>query len=92
VELADLPVLSTGDLREDVAVCRRRIEARDLEVLVLDQTRPDIGLPVVRVLVPGLRFFRPRFAAGRLYQVPPTLGWLDAAPTEASLNPVPFFL
>ena len=25
------------------------------EVLVLDLTRPDIGLPVARVIVPGLR-------------------------------------
>ena len=42
-----------------------------LDFLVLDQTRPDIGVPVVRVIVPGLRHFYRRFApTGRLYDVP----------------------
>ena len=92
MKLSDRLSLATPDLREDVEECRRRIEAQGLEFLVLDQTRPDVGLPVARVIVPGLRFFRPRFGAGRLYQVPSTLGWLEAAPSEEALNPVPFFL
>src|SRR3569623_1897322 len=34
---------------------------RGLEVLVLDQARGDVGLPVVKVIIPGLRhFWRPR--------------------------------
>ena len=39
-------------------------------MLVLNQTRPDIGLPVVKVIIPGLRHFWSRFGAGRLYDVP----------------------
>jgi hypothetical protein len=33
----------------------RPLRARNLDVTVLDHTRPDIGFPVARVVVPGLR-------------------------------------
>ena len=58
-----------------------------MEVLVLDQTRSDIGIPVARVIVPEMRHFWPRFAPGRLYDVPVEMGWLDAPHAEADLNP-----
>ena len=45
-----------------------------LDFLVLDQTRPDIEVPVARVIVPGLRHFYRRFAPGRLYDVPIKIG------------------
>jgi ribosomal protein S12 methylthiotransferase accessory factor len=82
----------TDDLRDDVLLCQELVERHGMEMLVLDQTRPDIGLPVVKVFVPGLRPFRARFAPGRLYEVPPVLGWLDAPLTEEQLNPVHMFL
>ena len=62
------------------------------ELLVLDQTRADIGLPVVKVIVPGLRPFWARFAPGRLYDVPVRLGRLAAPTRYEDLNPVPLFL
>jgi ribosomal protein S12 methylthiotransferase accessory factor len=68
------------------------MERHSLEVLVADQTRPDIGLPVVKVLVPGLRHFWPRYAPGRLYDVPVHLGWLAAPTAEEDLNPLGMFL
>jgi len=49
-------------------------------------------LPVVKVIVPGLRHFWARFAPGRLYEVPVALGWVPAQLTEEQLNPVPMFL
>ena len=55
---------------------------------VLDQTRAEIQLPVVRVIVPGLRHFYRRFAPGRLYDVPVKLGWLEEPLAEAELNPL----
>jgi ribosomal protein S12 methylthiotransferase accessory factor len=58
-----------------------------MDVLVLNQTRPDIGLPVVKVFVPGLRHFWSRFAPGRLYDVPMRMGY--SAKDEAALNPYP---
>lgn len=64
-----------------------RLTSRNLEVLWADCTRPDIGLPVVRTWVPGLRHFWNRYAPGRLYDVPPALGWIDGGYVEDDLNP-----
>lgn len=82
----------TDDLRDDVLLCQSLVERHGMEMLVLDQTRPDIGLPVVKVFVPGLRHFWPRFAPGRLYEVPVALGWRSSPLTEEQLNPIPMFL
>ncbi|MFF1873521.1 TOMM precursor leader peptide-binding protein [Kitasatospora herbaricolor] len=84
--------LAGDDLAEDVALAQRLVEERGMEFLVLDQTRPDIGLPVAKVIVPGMRHFWARFAPGRLYDVPLALGWLDAPTPEEELNPVPIFI
>ena len=86
---ADYPVPATADVRDDVARCRALVEAKGLEFLVLDQTRPDIGMPVARVIVPGLRHFWERLAPGRLYTVPVEMGWREEPTGEADLNPVP---
>lgn len=82
----------SDDLREDVRYCQRLMESHGMEVLVLDQTRPDILLPVVKVIVPGLRHFWPRFAPGRLYEVPVQLGWIPKPLSETRLNPIAMFL
>ena len=79
------------DLMEDVEACVRIAAERGLETLVLDQTRPDVGLTVVKVVVPGLRHFWARYGPGRLYDVPVELGWLPAPLAEADLNPVAVF-
>ncbi|MFD7323271.1 TOMM precursor leader peptide-binding protein [Streptomyces sp. NPDC059875] len=81
-----------GDLREDVAAIEDLVAARGMELLVLDQTRPDVALPVVKVIVPGLRTFWTRFGPGRLYDVPVRLGRLPAPTRYEDLNPVPLFL
>jgi len=59
---------------------------------MMDMTRPDVGLPVAKVIVPGLRHFWARLAPGRLYDVPVTLGWLQQPTPEESLNPIAMFL
>ena len=81
-----------NDLRDDVCACVDLAHNHGLETLVLDQTRPDIGLPVVKVIVPGLRHFWKRWGPGRLYDVPAALGWLPQRCREESLNPIPMFL
>jgi ribosomal protein S12 methylthiotransferase accessory factor len=86
---SDYPVPDTSDTREDVEYCRALVEARGMEFFVLDQTRPDIGMPVARVIVPGLRHFWERFAPGRLFDVPVSMGWLESRLSEEELNPVP---
>jgi ribosomal protein S12 methylthiotransferase accessory factor len=88
----DYPVQHSGDLLQDIDHCRRIIESQGMEMLVLDQTRADVGMPVVKVVVPGLRHFWARFAPGRLYDVPVKMGWLKTALREEELNPVPVFI
>jgi oxazoline/thiazoline synthase len=89
------PLIHTGaalkfdqlDARGQVTECVRLAKRAGLDFLVLDQTRPDIEVPVVRVIVPGLRHFYRRFAPGRLYDVPVKLGWRDRPIEESELNP-----
>ena len=89
---ADFIARTNGDITQDVRDCQGLVERLGLEMLVLDQTRPEIGLPVVKVVVPGLRHFWARFAPGRLYDVPVQLGWLKEPLPESDLNPIPMFL
>jgi ribosomal protein S12 methylthiotransferase accessory factor len=88
---AAYPRLWSEDLREDVETCVAIAARHGLDTLLLDQTRPDIGLSVVKVIVPGLRHFWRRLAPGRLYEVPVRLGWLAAPLPEKQLNPVSMF-
>ncbi len=88
----EYPKWKTSDLLEDINYCRRVVESRGMEFLVLDQTRSEIGLSVVRVIVPGLRHFWPRFAEGRLYDVPVKMQKLKAPLKETDLNPIGMFL
>jgi oxazoline/thiazoline synthase len=76
------------DAREQVTACVNLVRRAGLDFLVLDQTRPDIEVPVARVIVPGLRHFYRRFAPGRLYDVPVKLGWRDRPLSESELNPL----
>ena len=86
---SDYVAPDTDDVRADVERCRALVEAQGMEFLALDLTRPDIGLPVARVIVPGLRHFWERLAPGRLYDVPVQLGRRDHPITEAEVNQVP---
>jgi ribosomal protein S12 methylthiotransferase accessory factor len=82
----------TDDLADDVRACQALMERRGMEMLVLDQTRSEIGMPVVKVIVPGLRHFWARYAPGRLYDAPVWLGWRSRPAKEEELNPIPMFL
>lgn len=80
------PSLKLHDNTRDQVIACVEIAARaGYDFLVLDQTRPDVEVPVVRVLVPGLRHFYRRFAPGRLYDVPVRLGLLDRPRLESDL-------
>jgi bacteriocin biosynthesis cyclodehydratase domain-containing protein len=84
--------LASDDLLEDVKLCQRIVESKGMEMLVLDQTRPDIGLRVAKVIIPGMRHMWKRLGAGRLYDVPVSMGWLKEALTEDELNPFPMWM
>jgi ribosomal protein S12 methylthiotransferase accessory factor len=81
------PEARTSDWRDDVDRCVDRLRGLGLEVLILDQSRPDIGLPVFRVVVPGMCHFWSRHGRRRLYEVPVALGWRAHACPEEDLNP-----
>jgi bacteriocin biosynthesis cyclodehydratase domain-containing protein len=94
-----VPATVIGDrlapVPQDAAECVRRClavaAAAGLEVIVVDQTRPDIELAVARVVVPGLRHFWRRLGPGRLWEVPPRLGRFPLAAAEESANPYSVF-
>jgi len=77
---------------EEAQACLDAAHAKGLEVLVMDQTKPEVGLPVIKVLAPGMRHFWARFAPGRLYDVPVAMGKLNEPTAEADLNPTPVFI
>jgi ribosomal protein S12 methylthiotransferase accessory factor len=89
---ASYPQTWTDDVADDVRACQALVERAGMEMLVLDQTRPEVGLPVAKVIVPGLRHFWARLAPGRLYDVPVRLGWLSRPLAEDELNPIAMFL
>ncbi len=84
--------LASDDLLEDVKLCQQIVEKNDMELLVLDQTRSDIGLRVVKVIVPGMRHMWKRLGLGRLYDIPVRMGWLKESLTEDKLNPFPMWM
>ena len=85
-KLQDFPRYASDDFQKDITLCVKLAMDRGLETLALDQTRADVGLPVVKVIVPGMRQFWPRLGKGRLYDIPVQLGWLKKARTEMQLN------
>ena len=88
----DYDTPQTSDLLDDIAVARSIVESRGMEFIVHNQTRPDIAMPVAKVIVPGMRHFWARFAPGRLFNVPVELGRLHKPPLERDLNPISVFI
>ena len=88
----DYRMVDSGDHLVDLKACVDRAAELGMDTLVLDQTRPDVGIHVAKVIVPGIRHFWSRYAPGRLYYVPVKLGWLGAPLPEEQLNPTPMFL
>ncbi len=81
--------LNFPDIKQEVEYCQSLVEEKGMEFLVLDQTRPDIGLNVVRVIVPGMRHFWARLAPGRLYDAPVSMGYHKIPLKELEMNKVP---
>ncbi len=88
----DFKLICPPTITDSVRFCIQKAEERGLETLVLDLTRPDIGLPVVKVIVPGMRHFWPRLGPGRLYDVPFEIGLLERKLKEEELNPIGLFI
>jgi len=87
-----LPEIKHRTLFQAIEHCRQAMVNAGLELMIVNKTRPDFGLSVAQVIVPGLRHFWPRFASGRLYMVPQRLGRLARPNTEEMLNPIELLL
>jgi ribosomal protein S12 methylthiotransferase accessory factor len=75
--------------RQQVDACVEIARRAGYDFMVLDQTRPDVEVPVARVIVPGMRHFYRRLAPGRLYDVPVKLGLRDQQMPEQELTLFP---
>jgi len=91
-KFSDYKNISSEDLLTDIKICQKIFEELGLELLVMDQTRKDIGLNVVKVIVPGMRHMWQRLGPGRLYDVPVKMGWLKEAKKEEELNHLAIFV
>lgn len=68
--------------------CTSRVNEVGIEVYWVDLTRPELGIPAVRVIAPGLRHHSVRLGPGRLYDVPVGLGWVNRKLRENEMNDV----
>jgi len=84
--IGDFTAPPGDDLAGNIQECIARAKAADLEVIVWDQTQPDLELCVVKVIVPGLRHFWRRLGPGRLYDVPVRMGQLAQPTAEERMN------
>ena len=93
IHLEELPRrVGSSDPHDDLGRLYRTMAEAGLEPFELDLTRPDVGVTVTRMIIPGCRPFYARFAPGRLYDVPVDMKWLPNPTPEGILNPVPFLL
>ncbi|MFC9677808.1 TOMM precursor leader peptide-binding protein [Streptomyces sp. NPDC056949] len=81
-----------NDLLDDIELAETLVRGHGMELLILDQTRPDVGLPVVKVIIPGMRHFWARFAPGRLFDIPVELGHRTHPLPYEEINPIPLFV
>lgn len=80
------------DARAALDACVALTQRQGRALLFVDQTRPEVGLPVAKVMVPGLRPHWRRLAPGRLYEAPLKRGQLSKPRRESEMNPIALFL
>lgn len=79
-------------LLERIAILLAAAEDQGIEILTVNQTRPDIAVPVAKVFMPGMRPIWPRLASGRLYDLPVRLGLRTEPATEGELMQIPLLI
>ncbi|MEL6702781.1 MAG: YcaO-like family protein [Bacteroidota bacterium] len=78
IDLRCWPAAATDDVLGDLHEVAARVRRAGFEPYVIDQTHPLVGIPVVRVVVPGLGHFWRRLGTPRLATTPYELGWVSA--------------
>lgn len=76
-DLSGWPAATTDDVLSDLCEVAARVRRAGFEPYVIDQTHPLVGVPVVRVVVPGLAHFWRRLGTPRLATAPHGLGWVS---------------
>ncbi|MGC4051582.1 MAG: YcaO-like family protein [Paludibaculum sp.] len=76
------------DTAGQIQVILERLQSAGLRAYAVDHSRSDVVLHTARAIVPGLRHIWNRRAPGRLYDIPPRLGWLPGPLNEDELNPI----
>jgi bacteriocin biosynthesis cyclodehydratase domain-containing protein len=89
IKVTTAPIERFFTTEEAIQFCIDRLRQAGIELLYVDLTRPEVGVPVVRAIAPGLRHFWARFRHGRLYDVPVFMGWQEQSTPETELNPTP---
>lgn len=89
---SNYPPLCKSCIYDSLDFCLETTARQGLEILALDMTRRDVGLPVVKVIIPGIRHFWKRLAPGRLYDVPVKMGILERMLKEEETNPIGLFI
>ncbi len=74
------------------SACLDLVKSNNWDIYVADLTRIDIGMPVIKVMIPELRSMHTRLDAGRLYDVPVVIGKLKQPLAESELNPITIFI
>ncbi|HXE11313.1 MAG TPA: YcaO-like family protein [Bryobacteraceae bacterium] len=96
--LSDMPYLSTGDARQDLAGLIERLRRRNMDAFAVDLTTDEalrVGMRVVRTIVPGLQplsfSHRARFLGHpRLYDAPAAMGYAPHVEEDINRWPQPF--
>jgi len=96
-DISAIPTLGALNPVQDLKRCVKALASKGFDVLVVDLTQPDVqelGLHVVKVLVPGMIDINadhnyPLLGGDRLRNVPRTLGGIDHDVRETEFNVIP---
>lgn len=96
-DLRRLPHLAPSDpahdLRDvDIGDLLGNLHAAGLRAYGLDLARADIGIPALRVFIPGLCHYKPRLNQARLISTPIRLKWRASHFSAADLSAIPLLI
>lgn len=90
--LTNYRIADSINIKDDIFYLIEGLRKANLDMCVVNYSRPDIVLKTLKVIVPGLCHFWPQLATSRLYEVPVKLGWLSRPLQENELNPLALYL
>lgn len=91
LDASTMNVAKSTYLQEDINTITKILSEKGMETLLVNLSRSEAPLKVVRVLVAGMRQVLPHFGPGRLFDVPVLTGRLDEALRIEEINPMPFW-